>query len=147
MFVPLAGCQQREIEVREAEEVFSAKLPPYNGAQHGDGVVKVRVVGVVLSRSGPLSGSPLADARFAVFPIGWPSTDPELLTVKSDSAGRFDFVVEVGAAVIVEGKDLGQIYQTTKRRVRVERDGFEPAAFLVDYQMPELKVLLKPKAP
>lgn len=139
----VAGCSDGSVTVKDDADVFTARLPKFAGTHHGDGVADVTARGIVLDRK---TKAPLAGARFRVESTrGFADSHNGTVHFVTTSDGKFEFTMEVGAAIAMGGPKEGEVYQTAKAKLILELDGYEPATVLVDYQMPPMKIMMKKK--
>jgi len=138
-----AGCSDGSVTVKDESNVFTARLPKFEGTHHGDGVADVTARGIVLDRK---TKAPLSGVRFRVEPTRiFADFYNDKVRFVTTSDGRFEFTMKVGAAISMGGTKEGEVYQTAKAKLIIELDGYEPATVLVDYQMPPMKIMMKKK--
>jgi hypothetical protein len=146
----VGGCSksERTLTVDGEEDVFKAKHPKFSGERHGDGSVKVRIFGIVVEPGGETGYKPVSNATLRFEPSAqFSDSFNRAINIKSDAGGAFDFEAEVGAAVMIGGTDDGKVYQTTRARLIIEKSEFAPAAVLIDYNMPKLRIVMRPVEP
>ena len=134
---------QRYIDVRDDPDVYTAKLPEFDGMGHSDGWAAFDLEGVVVEVVGGTE-RPVADARFSVEPgnsFEW--LNNRRVIFLSNKHGEFLARLYVGATMTEGGSKPGTVYQTAKSKLRGEKPGYETKHVLFDYEMPPIKVFLE----
>jgi hypothetical protein len=132
----------RYIEVRDELDVYTAKLPAFDGAGHWDGWAAVDLEGIAVEVVGGAE-RPVADVRFSVEPDGsFAHRNNRRVIFLSNSDGEFLARVYVGAAMTAGGAKRGTVYQTAKSILRVEKAGYETKHLLFDFKTPAVKVFM-----
>lgn len=138
------GCSNEEgtLTVDGSEDVYRAKHSKLIVEGHGDGLAGVRLAGVVVEPG----GKPIHGARLRFEPSTLMSDSiNQAIDIRSDANGAFEFEAAVGASIAIGGENDGKLLQTSRARLVIEKGGFRAAYLLVDYNMPRLRIVLRPQ--
>ena len=124
-------------------DVFTFEGAPLDGAGHGDGIAEVdfhgTVVSVIDDKEKPIEG-----VKFSIYPDRtFASGMNQRVIFLSNKEGMFLAKLYVGAAMTIGGKKSGRVYQTVRSKLKIEKEGFETQFLWFDYDMPEVKIILK----
>ena len=121
-------------------DVYTFSAKPYDGdGGHLDGISKLDFKGSVFE---VVYGKrvPLADVIFTCLPNNsFADSFNQKQNIISNRDGHFSGTLAVGSAMTMEGR----AYQTRRSQVRIEKNGFYPHLLWIDYEMPEVDIILK----
>jgi hypothetical protein len=144
IFTPLLSSEEaKTLLVDGNPDVFTFEGKPFDGTGHGDGVAELdfhgSVVTVIDGKEKPMEG-----VKFSIVPDKtFASGMNQRIIFLSNKRGEFLAKLYVGAAMTMGGKEPGRVYQTARSKLKIEKAGFETQFLWFDYDMPEVKIILK----
>ena len=129
--------------VDDNPDVYTFKGEAFDGTGHGDGIAEVTFQGTVVS---VIDGKemPVEGVNFSILPDRtFASGMNQRVIFLSNREGKFLARLYVGAAMTMGGDKPGRVYQTARSKLKIEKEGFKTKLLWFDYDMPEVKIILR----